>query len=144
MAERTTSSITIAASPSRVMAVIADFPAYPEWTGAVQEVEVLATGEGGRAREVRFVLEAGAIKDHYTLAYRWDDDREVRWSLVEAQMLRAMDGAYTLVEQSGGTTGVTYELMVDVKIPMIGMIKRKAEKVIIDTALKELKKRVEG
>ncbi|MGH3342619.1 MAG: SRPBCC family protein [Carbonactinosporaceae bacterium] len=144
MAERTTSSITIAASPSRVMAVIADFPAYPEWTGAVQEVEVLSTGEAGRAREVRFVLEAGAIKDDYTLSYIWDDDREVRWSLVEAQMLRAMDGAYTLAEHGGGTTGVTYELTVDVKIPMIGMIKRKAEKVIIDTALKELKKRVEG
>ena len=39
---------------------------------------------------------------------------------------------------------MTYQLTVDVKIPMLGMIKRKAEKVIIDTALKELKKRVEG
>jgi len=39
---------------------------------------------------------------------------------------------------------VTYRLAVDVKIPMLGMLKRKAEKVIIDTALKELKKRVEG
>ncbi|MEP7333221.1 MAG: cyclase, partial [Terracoccus sp.] len=31
-----------------------------------------------------------------------------------------------------------------VKIPMIGLLKRKAEKVIIDTALKGLKKRVEA
>jgi hypothetical protein len=29
-------------------------------------------------------------------------------------------------------------------MPLLGMMKRKAEKVIIDTALKELKKRVEG
>jgi hypothetical protein len=28
-------------------------------------------------------------------------------------------------------------------MPMLGMLKRKAEKVIMDTALKELKKRVE-
>jgi hypothetical protein len=33
---------------------------------------------------------------------------------------------------------------VDISIPMIGMFKRKAEKVIIDTALKDLKKRVEA
>jgi len=31
-----------------------------------------------------------------------------------------------------------------VKIPLIGLLKRKAEKVIVDTALKELKKRVEA
>ena len=43
-----------------------------------------------------------------------------------------------------GGTKVTYDLEVDLKIPMIGMLKRKAEKVIIDTALKELKKRVES
>ena len=44
---------------------------------------------------------------------------------------------------SGGTL-VTYRLAVDLNIPMLGMFKRKAEKVIIDTALKGLKKRVEG
>ena len=45
--------------------------------------------------------------------------------------------------EDGVSTAVTYRLSVDVKIPMLGMLKRKAEKVIIDTALTELKKRVE-
>ena len=40
-------------------------------------------------------------------------------------------------------TRVDYELTLDLKIPMIGLLRRKAEKVITDTALKELKKRVE-
>lgn len=39
---------------------------------------------------------------------------------------------------------MTYYLAVDLMIPMLGMLKRKAERVIMDTALKELKKRVEG
>ena len=54
-----------------------------------------------------------------------------------------MDGAYELADR-GGSTEVTYRLAVDISIPMIGMLKRKAEKVIIDTALKGLKKRVES
>jgi hypothetical protein len=58
--------------------------------------------------------------------------------------MKAMDGVYLLHDNGDGSTTVTYQLAVDVKIPMLGMIKRKAEKVIIDTALKELKKRVEG
>jgi Polyketide cyclase / dehydrase and lipid transport len=127
------------------MAVIADFAAYPEWTGAVKQVEVQAKGSNGRAKQVWFQLDAGAIKDSYSLAYTWKGDQEVRWSLVEAeQIMKTMDGAYLLADNGDGSTTVTYQLVVDVKIPMLGMIKRKAEKVIIDTALKELKKRVEG
>jgi carbon monoxide dehydrogenase subunit G len=145
MADQTTSSITIDARPAEVMAVIADFEAYPEWTGAVKEVEVLRTGADGRASAVRYVLDAGAIKDEYTLDYTWNDDAEVRWVLAEqGKMLTAMDGSYQLADNQDGTTHVTYERSVDVRIPMIGMIKRKAAKVIIDTALKELKRRVEG
>jgi hypothetical protein len=44
----------------------------------------------------------------------------------------------------GSGTEVTYTLSVELSIPMIGMLRRKAEKIIIDTALKELKRRVEG
>jgi ribosome-associated toxin RatA of RatAB toxin-antitoxin module len=145
MAEHTRSSITIDAAPAEVMAVIADFGRYPEWTGEVKEAEVLATDDRGRAEQVRLVLDAGAIKDDHTLAYTWTGENAVSWSLVKSQMLRALDGSYSLVPVEGGTrTEVTYQLTVDVKIPMLGMIKRKAEKVIIDRALAGLKKRVES
>jgi ribosome-associated toxin RatA of RatAB toxin-antitoxin module len=142
MAEHTRSSIVIAATPAEVMAVIADFEAYPAWTDEVKEILVLDRGESGRATQVRLVLDAGAIRDEHTLAYTWDGDREVSWTLVKSQMLRSLDGSYALAAVAGGTE-VTYQLAVDVKIPMLGMIKRKAEKVIIDRALAGLKKRVE-
>ncbi|WP_030564288.1 SRPBCC family protein [Streptomyces aureocirculatus] len=143
MAEYTSSSITIEAAPADVMGVIADFARYPEWTGEVKEAEVLATDDAGRAEQVRLVMDAGAIKDDQTLAYTWTGAHEVSWTLVKSQMLRSLDGSY-LLKQAGTGTEVTYQLTVDVKIPMLGMIKRKAEKVIIDRALAGLKKRVES
>ncbi|MFI9718688.1 SRPBCC family protein [Streptomyces sp. NPDC052396] len=145
MAEHTSSSITIEATPAEVMAVIADFDHYAEWTGEVKQAEVLEKDEQGRAAKVRLVLDAGAIKDDHTLGYTWPSDHEVSWSLVKSQMLRQLDGSYTLKPLAGGAqTEVTYQLTVDVKIPMLGMIKRKAEKVIIDRALSGLKARVES
>lgn len=144
MAEHTSSSITIDAAPADVMAVIADFARYPEWTGEVKQAEVLATDEQGRAEQVRLVMDAGAIKDDQTLAYTWSGDNEVSWTLVKSQMLRSLDGVYSLRPAGAGATEVTYRLTVDVKIPMLGMIKRKAEKVVIDRALAGLKKRVES
>ncbi|MFB8243830.1 SRPBCC family protein [Streptomyces sp. NPDC055952] len=144
MAEHTSSSITIEAAPADVMAVIADFARYPDWTGEVKEAEVLKTDGQGRAEQVRLVMDAGAIKDDQVLAYTWTGADEVSWTLVKSQMLRSLDGTYLLKPAGTGGTEVTYSLTVDVKIPMLGMIKRKAEKVIIDRALAGLKKRVEA
>lgn len=128
------------------MAVIADLPAYPAWTGSVKSVDVLTVydDEAERPAQARFVLDAGAIKDTYTLEYTWADDTEVTWTLVEAQVVTAMDGAYRLTPNPAGGTDVEYELTLELKIPMIGLLRRKAEKVVTDTALKELKKRVES
>ena len=144
MAEQTTSSIVIAADPDQVMAVIADFESYPEWAQGVKSAEVVAPGSNGRAEQVHFELDASPIKDSYTLTYDWNGDDSVVWTLVEGRMLRAMDGAYELAGRGDGQTEVTYRLAVDISIPMIGMLRRKAEKVIIDTALKGLKRRVES
>jgi len=143
MADQSTQSIVIDAPPADVMAVIADFAAYPEWVGAAKKVEVLEDGEDGRARQVHFVLDAGAVKDDYVLEYTWTGDSKVTWTLVKGQMQKRNDGSYSLTGAGGGTE-VTYSITIDLSIPMLGMIKRKAEKVILDTALKELKKRVEG
>lgn len=143
MAEQTSSSITIDAPPADVMAVIADFESYPEWAKGVQQAEVTVPGAGDRAEQVYFSLDVPPIKDEYTLSYDWDGDREVTWTLVEGHMLKALDGVYTLVDQGDGSTEVTYRLALDVNIPLIGMLKRKGEKILIDAALKGLKKRVE-
>lgn len=143
MPEQTASSIRIAAPPAAVMAVIGDFGAYPDWATGVRRTEVLQTGPSGRAERVRFVLDAAPIKDEYTLRYDWDGDHAVRWTLIDGQVLKAMDGSYVLAAHNGETQ-VTYRLAVDVAIPMIGMVKRKAEKVVIDAALNGLKQRVES
>jgi ribosome-associated toxin RatA of RatAB toxin-antitoxin module len=148
MADRTESTIVVDAPPQAVLDVIADFEAYPEWTGAVRQAEVLQADGNGWPQRVRFTLDAGAIRDTYTLAYAWDFSEDgtglLSWSLVEASVLKAMNGAYHLVAAGSGGCTVTYTLAVDVRIPMLGLLRRKAEKVIIDTALNELKKRVEA
>ena len=147
MAEQTTSSIVVDAPPAAVMSVIADFPAYPAWAKGVKTAEVVSSydaAEGGRAREVFFILDVTPIKDEYTLSYIWSGDEQVTWTLVEGKMLRSLDGAYLLRDRGDGSTEVTYRLALDVSIPLIGMLKRKGEKILIDAALKGLKKRAES
>lgn len=142
---RTTSDIVVEAAPDQIMDVIADFAGYPDWATGVRETTVVSDdASAGRAKQVHFVLDAAPIRDEYDLLYEWNGVRSVSWSLAEkATMLTSMDGRYSLEPVDGGTR-VTYELAVDVAVPLLGMLKRKAEKVIIDTALRGLKKQVEG
>jgi hypothetical protein len=144
MADRTSSSIVTSAPRGAVMAVIADFRAYPDWATGVRSAEVVEPGPGGLPRRVRFVLDAGLIKDSYVLAYEWDADSGVSWELAQpGNMVTEMSGAYLLADAGSGTR-VSYELTVGTRVPMIGMFKRRAEKTIIETALKGLKKRAEA
>ncbi|BBZ04010.1 cyclase [Mycolicibacterium chitae] len=144
MADKTTQTIYIEADPGTVMDVIADIGSYPEWVKEYKETEVLETESSGLPKTARLVLDAAVLRDTMVLSYEWPADRKsVRWSLVSSSLLKALDGAYRLTPKGSGTE-VTYELSVDLLIPMIGLLKRKAERRLTDTALKDLKKRVEG
>ncbi|WP_026919544.1 SRPBCC family protein [Gordonia shandongensis] len=145
MADHTEQSTVIGADVADIMAVIADFDNYPEWVTAAREVSVLDRDELGRGVRVRFVLDAGVLADTYELAYTWDQSGAgVSWRLISSDLQRSQEGSYRLVQQVPGSTKVTYSLVVDLQIPMISQLKRRAEKAIIEAALGELKKRVEG
>jgi ribosome-associated toxin RatA of RatAB toxin-antitoxin module len=146
MADSSTQSIVVAVPPERVAAVICDFASYPEWTDAMKRVEVLEEYEDGYASQVRFTLDAGVIADEYTLAYEYAEDiSRIEWHLVApSKMQKSQRGSYDIAPHADGGTTVTYTLEVDLSITTIGMIRRKAEKRIMDTALKELKRRVES
>jgi hypothetical protein len=142
-ADESTQAIDIAADPAAIMSVIADFENYPSWAGSVKRAEVLERGPDGRAKRVEFALSAGPVRDVYELSYVWSDDRQVEWTLVRGQMMKAQQGRY-LLEPTDSGTHVTYWLSVDLFIPMLGQLKRKAERVVMDQALRELKRRVEA
>jgi uncharacterized membrane protein len=146
MADTSTQSIQVHAPVDRVAAVICDFPRYPEWVDAIEQIEVLEEYEDGYAARVRFVIDAGVLADDYTLEYAYADDiTRIEWHLVEpSKTQKSQQGSYDLADNGDGTTTVTYMLEVELSIGMLGMFRRKAEKMIMDTALKQLKRRVES
>jgi len=108
---------------------------------SMKSAEVLSFVDG-KDKTVRMVLDHTLLKDDYVSAYEWKP-QAVSWTLLEGNLLRAMDRSYQL-KANGARTTVRYTLTVDINMPMIGMFKRKAEKTIIDGALDGLKKKVEG
>jgi len=146
MADQATQTITIAATPQRCFEVVLDFDAYPEWARDVKEVHVLDTDPDGRATEVEFRASALGRSTHYTLRYDYSGAPErLSWSLAKGDIMKACDGAYRFVPSATepGGTDVTYDLSIDLVLPLPGFVKRRAEVRILNT-VKELKARAEA
>jgi len=142
VAELTHSSIVIAADPADIMDIIADVEAYGEWIPGIDAVTARGVDDSGRPAEATFTGNLGLIKDTYSVAYDWDVT-EVSWHLTKGEMLHDLHGTYTCTDLGDGTTKVDYALAVELAVPVVGMLRRRGEKIIIDSALKGLKRRAE-
>jgi ribosome-associated toxin RatA of RatAB toxin-antitoxin module len=144
MADHASASIVINAKPATVMATIADIANYPTWVGQIEQCEILEVGADGRPQRVRFRVNAGIAKDEFVTDYVWYDDEKVTWSQVEGQAMSAQDGSYTLRDLGQGQTEIIYDLTVELRIKVPGLLRRRIQSGIVDAALKDLKKHVES
>ena len=143
VAELTHSSIVIAADAAEIMDIIADVETYPEWIPGLDDAVAHDVDSAGRPGEATFTGNLGMVKDSYSVGYSWADV-EVSWHLTKGDMLHDLQGRYTCNDLGDGTTEVEYALNVDLAIPVVGVLRRRGERVIIDSALKGLKRRAEG
>ncbi|RKS74061.1 polyketide cyclase/dehydrase/lipid transport protein [Motilibacter peucedani] len=144
----TEASTRLEAPVERVLAAVTDLERYPEWNDELSAVEVLALDEQGRPARARLTLVSPFLSDTFELAYSYPAPHGgvhvVSWVLVApGAVLTRMDGSYLLADGGDGTTGATYRLRVGVSVPLVGALRRKAEKTVIDRALDGLRKRVE-
>lgn len=140
MADSTSATREVAAPPGVVLAVIADLARYPEWAEGVRSVDILEVDGSGRPLRARFDVESGLVNGWYVIDYEWSEGA-VSWSLVESPLLRAMDGSYLVADTADGAE-VTYTLDLALAMPLIGALRRKAERRIVSTALDDLAARV--
>lgn len=140
MTDTTTGTISIEAPLSKVEGILFDLAQYPMWSTAIKSVSVLEKDEKGRAISATISIDAGMMRDRVTLEYDWSQaPHKLSFSMTDADLLTAMDGAYVITALDEDTTEVTYELHVDLSMPIPAMMRHKAEKATIDMALGQLK-----
>ncbi len=145
MAEQATEHTVVSAPPQRCYAVVSDIERYPEWMADIKEVQVRQRDEEGRPTVVAFRTAAFGRSTNYTLAYDYGEaPRALRWRLVDGDITTKLDGSYVFEETEEGGTSVTYHLEVELRVPLPGFVKMRAQGRIIATALRELRQRAES
>lgn len=144
MADTASMTITVEAPLEKCWAIATDFEKYPDWAKDVKSAVVVARDEQGRATEVEFRTSALGRSTHYTLAYDYSAaPHRLAWRMVKGDIMRAVDGAYMFAPESSGGVVVTYNLSIELIVPLPGFVKRRAEVRILNT-VKELKVRAEA
>ena len=145
MEEQVTERMIIRGTPEHCYRVLTAFEAYPEWAADIKSVSIDERDADGRAAQVTFRAAAFGRSTSYTLRYDYSRaPGELSWIQTNGDLTRRLDGSYELIPSGDGGTEIAYRLVVDLKVPLPGFVKRRAEGRIMGTALKELKVRVEG
>ncbi|MFM8856462.1 MAG: SRPBCC family protein [Actinomycetota bacterium] len=143
MADTASMTLTVDAPLDKCWAIATDFERYPEWAKDVKSAVVAARDEQGRATEVEFRTSALGRSTHYSLAYDYSAaPHRLAWRMVKGDIMRAVDGAYMFAPDASGGVVVTYNLSIELIVPLPGFVKRRAEVRILNT-VKELKVRAE-
>jgi ribosome-associated toxin RatA of RatAB toxin-antitoxin module len=144
MTERAVESISVAADPGTVFAVAVDLEDYPEWVGDLKSVVVTERDASGRPLIATFRAAAFGRSSTYTLRYDYGEAPTLlSWVMVEGDLTSKLDGSYRFEPADGGTL-VTYQLEVELRVPIPGFVKQRAAQRIQGTALRELKARAES
>ena len=143
MVESGSESVVVSAGLGACFAVTIDFDKYPEWAHDVKQATVLTRDASGRPTVVEFRASALGRSTHYTLEYDYTQaPNKLSWHMSDGDIMRSIIGSYVFQTEGTGTR-ITYDLAVELVIPLPGFVKRRAEMRILST-LKELKTRIES
>jgi ribosome-associated toxin RatA of RatAB toxin-antitoxin module len=141
--QRATESTLVNAPPIVVYNVVTDFEHYIDWVSDLKRIDVLERDADGRPLEVEFRAAAFGRSTTYTLHYDYSRAPEVlAWHQSRGDLTSSLDGQYRFEPAPGGTL-LTYDLEVEMSVPIPSFIKSRAAHRIQDQALRELKSQAE-
>ncbi|MGH8871825.1 MAG: SRPBCC family protein [Acidimicrobiia bacterium] len=144
MTEGTFQTLEIDAPAEALYDAAADIASYPEWAAGVKEVEVLESDPEGKVVRARMVIEGFVKEIQYVLRYSHDRPNVLSWvAEADSKDVKMLEGSYTF-NPVDGATEVVYALTVEPNFTIPGFLRRQAEKQIVTTALRGLRKRVTG
>jgi ribosome-associated toxin RatA of RatAB toxin-antitoxin module len=135
--------MAVNASPEVVYQVVTDFEHYTDWVSDLKKIEVLERDALGRPIDVEFRAAAFGRSTTYALHYDYSRAPDVlTWHQTSGDLTSVLHGEYRFEPQANGTL-LTYDLEVELLVPIPSFIKSRAAYRIQTQALRELKARAE-
>jgi ribosome-associated toxin RatA of RatAB toxin-antitoxin module len=136
-------TVEVEASAEAIMAIVADFEAYPQWNEEVKGVWVLAHYADGRPSQLRLDASVGGFDVTYVQAIYYPNENQIQTVMQQGDLFSKQEQLFAVVGM-GPTTLLTVDLDVETTMPVPKPMVKKMVNDALDHLADNLKVRAEA
>ncbi|MDO3401186.1 SRPBCC family protein [Mycolicibacterium neoaurum] len=136
-------TVEVAAPAATIMAIVADFEAYPQWNEEVTGAWILARYDDGRPSQLRLDTKIQGMEGSYIQAVYYPADGQIQTVMQQGNLFSKQEQLFAVVDM-GPTSLLTVDMDVEVDMPGVpAMMIRKVVNDALEHLANNLKKRAE-
>src|ERR1700694_4267323 len=133
-------TVEVAADADSIMAIVADFEAYPIWSEEVKACSVLARDDAGRPSQLRLDVLISGMPATYICAVYYPSPVQIYTVLQQGDLFEKQEQTFSVV-QMGPSTLLTVDLDVETKMAIPKAMVKKIVGNVLDFLADNLKAR---
>ena len=135
-------TVEVDAPADKVMAIVADFEAYPQWNSEIKGCWILARYDDGRPSQLRLDVEVQGQSGVFITAVYYPGENQIYTVLQQGDHLAKQEQKFSVVPL-GASSLLTVDLEVETKLAIPGPMVKKAIGQTLDYLADNLKTRAE-
>ncbi len=135
-------TVEVAASAELIIAIVADFEAYPQWNEEIRGCWILARYDDGRPSQLRLDTAVQGMEGTYIQAVYYPGENQIQTVMQQGTLFSKQEQLFSVVEM-GAATLLTVDLDVEVTLPVPAIMLKKLVNDALDHLAGNLKVRAE-
>jgi ribosome-associated toxin RatA of RatAB toxin-antitoxin module len=135
-------TVEVNADAASIMAIVADFEAYPQWSEGIKGAWVLARYDDGRPSQLRLDTEVNGMPGTYIQAVYYPDANQIQTVMQQGDLFAKQEQLFSVVE-IGQTCLLTVDVDVEPTMPVPAPMVKMLLSNVLEGLAQKLKQRAE-
>jgi ribosome-associated toxin RatA of RatAB toxin-antitoxin module len=135
-------TVEVGADAGAIMAIVADFERYPEWSDGVKGCWVLARYDDGRPSQLRLDAAYQGFEGVYIQAVYYPGPNQIQTVMQQGELFKKQEQLFSVVEM-GASSLLTVDIDVEPSLPVPAPLVKSMLNNVLDHLADSLKQRAE-
>lgn len=135
-------TVEVSADAASIMAIVADFEAYPQWNDEIKGLWVLARYDDGRPSQLRLDTEVQGVAGTYIQAVYYPGANQIQTVMQQGDLFAKQEQLFSVVEM-GAASLLTVDIDVEPSMPVPAPMVKSMLNNVLDHLAENLKQRAE-
>ncbi|MGD1108690.1 MAG: SRPBCC family protein [Mycobacterium sp.] len=135
-------TVEVSSEAASVIAIVADFERYPEWSDGVNGCWVLARYDDGRPSQLRLDAAYQGFEGTYIQAVYYPGPNQIQTVMQQGELFKKQEQLFSVVEM-GASSLLTVDIDVELSLPVPAPMVKSLLNNVLDHLANNLKQRAE-